>query len=132
MTLEQITGYLPAWLQKALAWAHIVIAAVATLAAVVGVIWGFFVWVVGPIQPKTQTDIASLYEKMLEVQTNTKDIKNKLDELPRPYEFEQMRRQQQAEADRLTELANKVSALAASLSAWINAVPRTSPRSDKD
>jgi len=130
MTIEQITGYLPAWMQKALAWAHIVIAAVATLAAVVGVIWGFFVWVVGPIQPKTQTDIASLYEKMLEVQTNTKDIKTKLDELPRPYEFDQMRHQQQIDADKLADLSNKVGILAASLNAWVNGVPRASPRKE--
>ena len=130
MTIEQITGYLPAWMQKALAWAHIVIAAVATLAAVVGVIWGFFVWVVGPIQPKTQTDIAALIEKMSDVQSTTKDIKTKLDELPRPYEFDQMRHQQQDEASKLSDLTARVGSLATTVNAWVNGTPRNAMRKD--
>jgi hypothetical protein len=130
MTIEQITGYLPAWMQRALAWAHIVIAVVGAIAAVCAATWGLVVWAIGPITPKTQTDIASLYEKMVEVQTNTAAIKVKLDELPRPYEFDQMRRQQQEDDNRLSDLTAKVGGLAATVTSWVNAVPRNALRKD--
>ena len=130
MTIEQITGYLPAWLQKALAWAHIVIAVVGAIAAVCAATWGLVVWAIGPITPKTQTDIASLIEKMSDVQSTTKDIKTKLDELPRPYEFDQMRHQQQDEASKLSDLTARVGSLATTVNAWVNGTPRNAMRKD--
>ena len=130
MTIEQITGYLPAWMQKALAWAHIVIAVVGAIAAVCAATWGLVVWAIGPITPKTQTDIASLIEKMSDVQSTTKDIKTKLDELPRPYEFDQMRHQQQDEASKLSDLTARVGSLATTVNAWVNGTPRNAMRKD--
>ena len=130
MTIEQITGYLPAWMQKALAWAHIVIAVVGAIAAVCAATWGLVVWAIGPITPKTQTDIAALIGKMSDVQSTTKDIKTKLDELPRPYEFDQMRHQQQDEASKLSDLTARVGSLAATVNAWVNGTPRNAMRKD--
>jgi len=127
MTIGQITSALDPWMQRALAWVHIVLG----LGAVIGLIGGAIFWITGPIVRKSDIDATAMAKQIAGIETNTAAIKTRLDTLPSLYEFDQIRHQQEESRRDISEFNARISALTATVNTWVNEVPRVKTRSDR-
>jgi predicted nucleic acid-binding Zn-ribbon protein len=101
------------------------------LGAVIGLIGGAIFWITGPIVRKSDTDAAAMLRQITEIQDNTAAIKKRVDTIPSPFEFDQIRNQQAANQRDISEFNARLSALTATVNTWVNEVPRVKTRSDR-